>query len=880
MEVYIGDRIHEQCLPPIPWLHVLTTRRRLASLAAGFGVIFSLWAFMHYRHTDPLDRLLEQADDLSWNNRWLAASALYEKAEKGFASRNPSKALYAHVSQFVLRAEREPIQPLLAELRADVRRPEASEPETRLRILEIEGMLETNYDASQARTTWTEVASIAKRRGHYLLSARASGELGIAAFFLGDVATAKRSVQRAWIVAKLLRDDAAHVRYASVYGAGLVELHRYGDALRVLDEAINVATSSKTVAYPSIAVNYKIGALSGLHRYPEAIALADQAIQRLPAVNLDAHLYEILSSKGVVYADQGNWDAAILSYEKALAFARSLSYWRGIVQTAGLEAQALLNEGKLNDALNTVNAAIEANEQIPDELYYSPRNLALKAEILDRLGRSSESESFHQRSIILLDSLLATAPTPNIERDLLTDMRWIYSRYFESQCRSGNLEGAFLTIERARGRIEAQALANRPSPIPHPRTTIEAQIANLNLDVLERGSTVSGAKLQRMLVDNDLLLGDDTFSGRAFRRPMSLKGVRAHLSANELVLEYVLDAPTSSVLAISREGVNRYELPSEGEIEELAGSYRKSLHAKKSDTMVARKLFAYLLGTVPEYKAKTDIIVIPDGELHLLPFTALVEGDAYAIQTHTFSVTPSASVLAMLRDRASTIVQDSLDYVGVAAPSESQQPRKRALTSFWTMKSDRALAPLAAAETEVEHAARMFPDGSTVLLGDKATKNQFRKLPLANYRILHLALHGYVDLEYPDRSALVFAPEPNGIAGDHFLHLAEMRKLRLRAALVTLSACDTGVGPVSEADVANMGNAFIEAGAMSVVGALWDLEDRTTAAMMEKFYANLSRGDDKAAALRDAQLNILRAGLPPYYWASVEIMGDPSGRIR
>jgi CHAT domain-containing protein len=156
--------------------------------------------------------------------------------------------------------------------------------------------------------------------------------------------------------------------------------------------------------------------------------------------------------------------------------------------------------------------------------------------------------------------------------------------------------------------------------------------------------------------------------------------------------------------------------------------------------------------------------------------------------------------------------------------------------------------------------------------------SRFKHLPLEEYRVLHLALHGYADLEYPDRSALIFASERDGFDNGH-LEVREIRRLRLKARLVTLSACDTGVGPVGEAGVANLVNAFIEAGAESVVSTLWKVEDRATAHLMTTFYGSLAKHDGKAESLRNAQLDLLRSNLPPYYWASFEIVGDPAGTV-
>jgi tetratricopeptide (TPR) repeat protein len=140
-------------------------------------------------------------------------------------------------------------------------------------------MLETNYDAGQARSTWEEVKALALKQRHFELASRAEGEQGIAAFILGDTDTAKKQVVRAWGLSKVEHDPAATVRYASVFGAGLVQLHRYKEALTPLDQAIKIAESNPALAYPTIAVYAKIDALAGLKQYDSALALA-QLISR------------------------------------------------------------------------------------------------------------------------------------------------------------------------------------------------------------------------------------------------------------------------------------------------------------------------------------------------------------------------------------------------------------------------------------------------------------------------------------------------------------------------------------------------------------------------------------------------------------------------
>jgi hypothetical protein len=116
-------------------------------------------------------------------------------------------------------------------LTEDLKEPGAEDSETKLRILTIRGMLEINYDANQARITWACVETLALRLGHVQLASRAEGEQGIAAFILGNTDTAKKQVVRAWGLSKVEHDPAATVRYASVFGAGLVQIHRFTEAL-------------------------------------------------------------------------------------------------------------------------------------------------------------------------------------------------------------------------------------------------------------------------------------------------------------------------------------------------------------------------------------------------------------------------------------------------------------------------------------------------------------------------------------------------------------------------------------------------------------------------------------------------------------------------
>jgi CHAT domain-containing protein len=185
------------------------------------------------------------------------------------------------------------------------------------------------------------------------------------------------------------------------------------------------------------------------------------------------------------------------------------------------------------------------------------------------------------------------------------------------------------------------------------------------------------------------------------------------------------------------------------------------------------------------------------------------------------------------------------------------------------------LIALPESQHEVETIGSDLPRPNTILLGSSATETNFKRLPLAQYNVVHLALHGYVDPEFPDRSALVFAPQQQPTDDS----LLQVRDLRLNANLVTLSACNIGVGPVGEEGVANIVNAFIEAGSQSVVSTLWELEDHATTHLVTVFYDHLGRREEKAEALRQAQLEMMNSGSPPYYWAAFVLDGEPTGSL-
>jgi len=854
-------------------------------IASGL-LLATLLGFVGYqvfrrRNPNAPEALLKRADEMAWLNNWIGAAPLYSRAEIEFTQQHQlSKALYARVSQIPAHSESSTTFPQqIAVLRQDLTVPAARDQKTRLRILTVLGMLEVNYDAGMARATWAEVEKLALHSHHYLLATRAIGEQGIAAFLLGDIATAKKDVLKAWMIAKI-DDPAAHIRYASMYGTGLVALGKYQEALGPLNEAIRVARKTPGVAYPTIAITAKIQALSGLGQYKAALALAAKEMQRVSAYHLAGHLYDLHRVRAGVYQQMGNWDLAISDYQEGIQYAKQLSYWRGISESDGLLAKAYLHQGALQPALSTINEAIDADKHVPDELYFVPRNLGIKAEILARMGKVKESNDLYGKSADLLDALLRRVPTPMVERQLLNELSTVYAGYFASLTRQGRLAVAFNVIERARGRIEAQLLTHHEVMVPHQPSPEELRLTRLNLKLLDTNGSAARGRVLNAIYTTEQQLGGNSPDDFIPPTPVPLKSLQSDLSPSELFIEYVLADSQSYALAITRGTVHCYALPPKAVLNQEATQYRSELIQQKTDQALAQRLFTGLLGEIPEYKGRTDVIVVPDGELNFLPFAALMNAGQYVVTSHLVSVAPSGTVLEMLSHRGQEVEpRHELAYLGVAAWTSKAPPETLlAVIRRAVSRPERSkLVPLPTSKYEVETIADDLPQPDTILLGSSATETEFTQLPLSRYNVIHLALHGYVDPEFPDRSALVFAPNPP--VNDGFLQVRDIRRLPLHASLVTLSACDTGVGPVGEDGVADIVNAFIEAGAQSVVFTLWEVQDQATTNLMVDFYRHLSEHEAKAEALRQAQIQMLKSGAPPYFWAGFELDGEASGGV-
>lgn len=267
------------------------------------------------------------------------------------------------------------------------------------------------------------------------------------------------------------------------------------------------------------------------------------------------------------------------------------------------------------------------------------------------------------------------------------------------------------------------------------------------------------------------------------------------------------------------------------------------------DTAKLAWLSDALVAPLAEYLASvTQIDVVPDGFLHLVPFDVLpVEGAALAERA-------TVTLLPALRQAGGTArPRPQGDAVIVAGPA-------------WA-----AIDPPGAV-SEVRAVAGATGSRRVRLLDrERATESAVRAA-MRGAAILHVAAHARPNQARPDLAEILLAPDA---ASDGRLQAFEIRSVDMQGAIVVLSACESGSGPVAGGEgPMSLARAFLQAGASAVVATLWPVQ-QNAAPLMAEFHARLDQGLDAAAALREAKVALLRRGASPLALAPFVVLVSP-----
>lgn len=283
---------------------------------------------------------------------------------------------------------------------------------------------------------------------------------------------------------------------------------------------------------------------------------------------------------------------------------------------------------------------------------------------------------------------------------------------------------------------------------------------------------------------------------------------------------------------------------------------------QSGNSLTTRLIPADLL--INQYKKVT---IIPDGLLSLLPFEALTSSLSlpstvnfsnltYMIKSHQINYGYSATL--WFRNTANKSLGNNARLLGFGTPS---------------VRDDRKFANLSGTVKESE--SLKIITNANVYMGSDALESTFKE-KCADADIIHLALHNTNDISNPLNSQLIFNQGPAD--DDGALHLYELYGLQMKAGLVVLSACATGVGDWQKGEGAyHMGRGFLYHGNPAMIISLWKVRDVTAAGLMEKLYDDLSKGIDSDEALRNTKLQYLNQAdeitAHPSNWASFVSIG-------
>lgn len=547
------------------------------------------------------------------------------------------------------------------------------------------------------------------------------------------------------------------------------------------------------------------------------------------------------------------WSAAARSRAIVLlAEAADLAHRAGGNQ---ILAEIALTLARINRSLGQPEAAdtalaegVAAARQVGGHLLLG-RLLAAHADLKSSLQQFADAGTLLEEASDILEGVLTKTSSPWVRSRVIGNMDEVFLARLRLEAAVGpDPARAFAIVEQARGRSLLELMLSTPVDVrktPEQRAR-EREIAALQVQLLQAtGRARRQELLDRIFVaEGDLASVSTELFDRtqtAPRRPMTLGDVQQSLRPDEVLLEFTLAEPDSYCIVVTRSTSRLQRLAGKAVLEKQVEPLLAAIRGDEAAVAEATGVSDALLAEIPELNSHRRVIVSPDGSLHHLPFELLSSTpDKRLLETHVVSYTASGSVLAILRRRAAD-AGPSRAALAVSASPEGEDGDDATEGGPSPMLADvprgiydleiADLPPLPSANDEARSVGSTLGDAaSTVLLGDAATEVALKGQPLQDYRVLHFAVHGILSTKSPTRSALLLRP---GGAEDGMLQAWEVLSFKLRAELVTLSACDTGTGIVhGQEGVSSLIRPFLAAGASTVVANLWAADDRFSLTMM------------------------------------------------
>jgi CHAT domain-containing protein len=566
--------------------------------------------------------------------------------------------------------------------------------------------------------------------------------------------------------------------------------------------------------------------------------------------------------------NSGNLQVAAQLASSAATVYRAEGLRGRLAQALWLRGEALRLDDQLEAALPLLQAAQAQAEELLLAMLL-PRCATSYGLLARAQGRLAEARAAFEQAVTLAEEQRAPLPAEEFRVAYFADQLTPYRELVRLALEAGDAADAFAWVERARGRAlldifdeeggAARQIAADTTLVARRqalRRSLKFHYDRLNRPSEDDLDTQAIARLEQevLALERELLAIDRTLraDGGGGARPLGLEEVQQHLDAETQLLVYWADGDQVSAILVSSEGATlcagmaatqqvtqtlerlQFQISKFRYAPEYLAQHGQQLGAA-TDRQLAR-LYQLLIAPLAARLRSTRLIVVPHGVLHYVPFAALHDGTGYLVERLTISLLPAASTLPACRARPERPLACPL-LVGVP---------------------DAAVPSVA---DEIGALGRLFPQAK-VLLG-RAAREQELRAALADADALHLACHGVFRSASPLFSALKL--------DDGWLTVRDISSLDLRSCqLVTLSACETGVSYVAPGDeLLGLTRGVLAAGARALLASQWPADDRHTAQLMERFYTALQQdGVGFAAALRQAQLDVLARAPHPFYWAA------------
>ncbi len=777
---------------------------------------------------------------------------------------------------------------------------------------------------------------VAIEEGDDVLRARTLHNQASASVLREDLATALErfsEVRRMW---QKLENPAEEANTLYNLSRALQGLGRYPDTVDALEEALALRRGlDDTQGVATVLLQLgNVRRLMG--DFQESEAHFEDALEESSKISNNELRLLLSNNLGLVRAESGQRSEAAAAFEEVLEEAHGLNQ-RPYEAMAALNFAALRREeGDITASFELLERARALFSSLDDRRHLAACSLLEGLALRDR-GDGPAALTKLERAVAEVEALrlgysgwalrMAFFETRQSYYDELADLQIDLHR---STGNAYYLEQALFTSERRRARSLLDAVAEGPLKFRGDASLLEreqrlsGELAEVDREA-KLGALAAGADLVRR--QRRLLLELETVRGEIRRtspqyaeitrhEPLAAEAIRQQvLDEDTRLLVYSLGQTRSFLFTLGRdEPLEVFQLAGRQHIRRAVEAARQAFTSLNQERWPRHRrslqeLSDLLLGPVASTLDGRRLAIVADGILQTLPFSGLLEPSGrptdagrpfWMLEDREVVHLPSASSLAALRreTRARQPARYELavfaDPVFSASDERLEERFRQAAIAAEGLKKDSTRAYLTAtsrggklyrlADTERELRAIQKlanPDRSRFFQGFAANRQAFENPEIEDFRILHFATHGLLDAAHPDLSGLALSLlDEEGHPIDGFIRTHEIYSRSLRADLVVLSACETGLGKeVRGEGLVGLPRGFLYAGVPRVVVSLWNVNDASTAELMTDFYTHLADGEPPSAALRQAQLKMMRSKErgAPYYWAPFIFLGDWQG---